>query len=358
MTSPRQGFDLSVRFTLGAFLRDRVIVLVLGIASIAAVVLIAKVQGVSAAGCIMLAVVPALALGAGLAIAYGRRRWFYQELSNVMDQVETASFVPSMLDEPHFLEGRLTAAALQSMAVLADRETVFYKSEQENHRRFIELWIHEVKTPLASLRLIASKMHGSQADALRHELERAQAAVERALYYARASSSTIDYELRQVPLEQVVREALKKNANLLLERGVAPTIQIPADLRVIIDEPWLVFMLCQVVANSAKYDATRLVFSAWEEEGDTPRGRTVLEVRDDGCGIPAKDVPRVFERGFVGENGRQGANATGMGLFFVALLARKLGISVELTSAENQGTAVIFAFPHDRRVLGRQAQSV
>ena len=115
------------------------------------------------------------------------------------------------------------------------------------------------------------------------------------------------------------------------------------------DEPWLVFMLSQVISNAAKYGARTVTFTAREEEPETPRGRTVLEVRDDGCGIPAADVPRVFDRGFTGSAGRAQGSATGMGLYLVAVMCAQMGLGVGIASEEGTGTRVIFTFPHDRR---------
>ena len=188
----------------------------------------------------------------------------------------------------------------------------------------------------------------TQSAKIARELERIEAQVDQALYYARSTSVERDYAIREVSLGEAAREACKRNTRFLIERGALPAFNIPETMTVLADEPWLVFILGQVVVNAAKYGATSIEFTAREEESGTPRGRTVLEVRDNGCGIPAADVPRVFERGFTGQVGRAHGSATGMGLYLVASLCASMGLHVGLASEEGTGTRVILTFPHDR----------
>lgn len=152
-------------------------------------------------------------------------------------------------------------------------------------------------------------------------------------------------------IAEAVREALRKHARFLIERGVAPTVDVDEDVRVFADVKWLAFVIGQLVANAGKYGASTLRFSVREEGAGTSDARTVLEVADDGWGVPAGDVPRVFERAFTGENGRRAGSSTGMGLYLVAELCAKMGLAVALASEEGKGTRVLLAFPHDRRKL-------
>ena len=175
-----------------------------------------------------------------------------------------------------------------------------YKRAMAEYRDYVELWIHEIKTPIAAANLMAADLHGPVAARLKGELDRIEAQVEQALYYARSTSLAKDYAIRETPLAAAVRAACRKNARYLIECGVALQMDVPEEATVFADEPWLVFVVGQVMVNAAKYGAKNVRFSACEEGVGTVSSRTVLSVADDGCGIPAADVPRVFERGLHG----------------------------------------------------------
>lgn len=180
------------------------------------------------------------------------------------------------------------------------------------------------------------------------ELERIEAQVDQALYYARSTSVERDYAIREINLASAAREACKRHSRFLIEKGCVPTFDIPDTMTVLADEPWLVFILGQVVTNAAKYGAGALIFTAREEEAGTSRGRTVLEVRDNGCGIPAgRRAPRLRAR--IHRPGRPRPwFGHGMGLYLVASLCASMGLHVGLASEEGTGTRVILTFPHDR----------
>lgn len=354
--SDSAAFEFDEAFRPVSFLRDRLPLVGIAAAVMLCCAVMLSALGVNLWGCAAIELVLLGALGAALWWSYRRRRSFYQELSDTLASLENPSFLPEMVEEPRFLEGQLAYEALRRCIVLSEREAAFYRNDLESHRQFVELWIHEVKTPLAAARLTASKVHGAESDMLRRELERIEQSVERSLYFARATAPTIDYELKEVSLASLVRSAVKKNANLLMECKVTPNIQLGDEVSVISDASWLVFILGQLISNSAKYGATSLTFTCREVDPETPQGCTLLIMQDDGVGIPAKDMPRVFERAFVGTNGRTQGSATGMGLYFVALLAQKLGITVQLASSPGHGTQATLNFPHDRRVYLRKLQ--
>ena len=337
--------------TLSAFLKDRAISIAIAVACALALGFMVAVLGAGADASVLAACIVLACAAVALAVDFARRRAFYRDLEQVVGDLDRTYYATSLIEPPDFLEGRLAFEALQASGKAAADDVAVHKQRSEAYRDYIELWIHEIKTPIAAAALMASDLHGPQAARLKGELDRIEGYVEQALYYARSTSLSQDYAIRETSLADAVREAVRKHARYLIERGVSPTVDVPDDVRVFADAKWLAFVIGQLVANAAKYGATTLRFSVQEEGAKTSGERTVLEVADDGWGVPAGDVPRVFERAFTGENGRRVGSSTGMGLYLVAELCAKMGLSVALASEEGAGTRVLLAVPHDRRRL-------
>lgn len=337
------------RFTFGAYARDRWAALLVGAFCLAGAACMLSILGVGAHACLLVTGFVAACLAAVFVGGYARRARYYRDAAEFVAQVGRIGQFTSLLEEPAFLEGRVLHHVTNQLADTANAENAAEREQAQAHREYIELWIHEIKTPIAAAKLMLASMHGEQATKLKGELERIEAQVDQALYSARSTSVSNDYAIRELNLAATVRAACKKNAHFLIERGVELRVEVPEGTSVLADEPWLTFVLGQVITNAAKYGASAITFTAREEECGTPRERTVLEVRDDGCGIPAADVPRVFDRGFTGSVGRAQGSATGMGLYLVAVMCARMGLGVGLASEEGVGTRVLFAFPHDRR---------
>ena len=254
-----------------------------------------------------------------------------------------------LITPPNSLTAQATHELLELTLTKARNESTLQRKSHEQYRTYIEQWIHEIKTPIAASKLLLASLHGESAMTLKGEMERIESQVELALYAARSTNLERDYTIREEPLLTLVQGACRTNTRLLIARGVSLRFSIDEHLTVLTDKQWCNFMISQIVVNAAKYDATNLTFSAWEEDVDTAQGRCILEISDNGCGIPAADVPRVFEYGFVGEVGRAHGSATGMGLYLVGLMAGKLGCGVLLASEEGVGTRVRLSFPRDNR---------
>ena len=339
------------RYSFGAHLRDHWLSCLLAVAACGALVVLLPAMGVSLHGCLLAAgVVAACFAGAGL-WNYLRTARYWREMAELASFAECARELPDLVDEPLFLAGRGSHGALEAVAQAASREALALTQDKRDYSDYIELWIHEVKTPLAAAKLVLSGQHGPEAATLKAELERVESQVDQALYAARSSSLSNDYAIRETLLLEVAREAVKRNVHFLVGHQVEVAFDIPEAMTVLADRPWLVFCLQQVTVNAAKYGARHVTFAAEEEAAGTPRGRTMLTVVDDGCGIPAADVPRVFDRGFTGQVGRAHGSATGMGLYLVRVLCERMGLGVALVSEEGVGTTVSFSFPRDRRRL-------
>lgn len=334
------------KYTLAIFLRSRWASVACALVALVLLWFSAGFLGVSDDGRMMLAGLAGFLLAMGYGADYLRQSAFYRQLLDACRNMQGPSQLSAWVQEPEFPEGRIAFQLLEQMESQAIAQISQVQRQSQDYRSYIELWVHETKMPLAAAQLIAQRLQGADKLEIARQLDRLQGQVDQALYYARSTSLTNDYVIRSLPLVAVCREAVKRNARLLIEQGVAPQVKVDGDVVVQSDEPWLLFILGQLLTNAAQYGAKTVVLSSKEVEPGTPRGHTRLEVRDDGWGIPAQDVPRVFERGFTGGNGRSRGGATGMGLYLIAMMAERMGIGVQVASEEGAGTRFLLDFPH------------
>ena len=171
-----------------------------------------------------------------------------------------------------------------------------------------------------------------QARELQNELQRIEQYVEMVLCYLRLDSESSDYVIREYDVDDIVRQAVRKYANQFIRRKIRLVYE-PLNCRVLTDEKWLLFVIEQVLTNALKYTRSGTISITLEPE-------KTLCIRDTGIGIAPEDLPRVFEKGFTGYNGRAQQRATGIGLYLCRRIMKKLGHSISIESRLREGTAV------------------
>lgn len=300
-----------------------------------------------------------------LGVAFARERRFYDDLADLTRLLDSPRLVSDAVARPDFPEGRIAYDALAAMAKATGDEAAEARRRVEDYRAYVETWVHEAKSPIAAARLMVENLRAGAEDggagrdqdrlrALDDELARVEGYVEQALFYARSESLERDYLVRRHALRDLVSEALRAGARPLIAARVTPVLGEGLDLEVFCDDKWLAFVLGQLLQNSARYarpDApggAHVWFSARLVDEGRAEERVELEVADNGCGCPAADLPRVFERGFTGENGRTHRRSTGLGLWLVARLCAKMGLAVAADSREGEGFRVRISFPTNK----------
>ena len=336
--------------SFGEFLTDRLptVVLTALAALFAFALLVTLGAGAYAGGYLAGAILLSQALA--FLLEYLPRRRFYGEIERDMARLDKKYLVTEVLPEAGFAEGRVLAALTREAdKSMCDAVAVCERASKE-YREYIETWVHEIKTPISAARLMLENEPGESARPLAHELTRIENYVEQALYYSRSGSVEQDYRIRETSLKALVASALRKNAALLIEAGASVKTE-NLDLTVFTDAKWTDFMLGQVLANSVKYRSGPLELSLTGEQ----RGSAVsLTVADNGPGVPAADLPHLFEKGFTGENGRRGAKSTGLGLYLCKKLCDKMGLDLSLASVSGAGMRVTFGFPADESRRGAE----
>lgn len=216
------------------------------------------------------------------------------------------------------------------------------QASMQEYREYIESWVHEIKTPLTAAKLTCRHLEPDSRRKFSAELAQIEAHVERALYYARVKSPEQDCIIRQTALADIVSQAVGNHRTLLIQSQMKIETG-DLDFTVYTDRKWAVFMLGQLLQNASRYrnnNSPSILLTA------TRCGRQVrLTVSDNGIGIPAHELPRVFDRGFTGSNGRTRGGSTGMGLYLCRKLAVLLEIDLQISSEEQKGTAVTLTFP-------------
>ena len=214
------------------------------------------------------------------------------------------------------------------------------------YREYVESWVHEIKTPITAASLICRNMGGENKDKLLRELGQIEAHVERALFYARAESPEKDCLIRQCSLHQIVSDAIKNHQTLLIGQGVRIETEgfesRESEYPVYTDAKWASFIIGQILQNAARYHGEEPVISL---TAMTLGKQVRLSIKDNGIGIPAHELPRVFDRGFTGKNGRARGGSTGMGLYLCRRLTAFLQMDLKITSTEGTGTEVSLTFP-------------
>ena len=204
---------------------------------------------------------------------------------------------------------------------------------------YYTLWAHQIKTPIAAMRLLLQDADTDEQRALLEQLQSVEQYVEMVLGYLRLESPSSDYVIRNYALDDIVRQVVRKYASQFIRRRLRLEYT-PLNVSIITDEKWLLFVIEQVLSNALKYTRSGSVSITLE----APK---TLCIRDTGIGIAPEDLPRVFEKGFTGCNGRTDKRATGIGLYLCRRILEKLGHTIAITSTVGEGKTVRIGLQQD-----------
>ncbi|WP_051271613.1 sensor histidine kinase [Shimazuella kribbensis] len=233
----------------------------------------------------------------------------------------------------------------QHMYKTVKAEHVELEQIHQRHLQFIHIWIHQMKTSVATLSLLSQQYDNEQKTTLLEEVEKIDDGLDLALTMARLDHFVSDYQVKRLYIADIIREVINEKRRLFIRSHIFPKIEEQTqNLEVITDPKWLKFILEQLIQNAVKYtiqikEEAYLRFSITEEENTI-----LLSITDEGPGIPKQDLPRIFDAFFTGENGRRFAEATGMGLYVVRVILENLHHSYEVESKVGSGTTFHIRF--------------
>ena len=288
---------------------------------------------------------------------------FYRYRKKV-EQLELIAAAPdinlSQMDSPVGQDERFQQEIMQQLNQMRiDVENASQKSS-EDMTDYYTMWAHQIKTPIFALRLLLQESTEENKEKL-SELFKIEQYVEMVLGYLRTEDMSSDLKLSRCSLDRIIRDQIHKYAGIFVSKKLTLTYEsISQD--VLTDEKWLGFVIGQILSNALKYTRTGGIRIYLEKKLSLDTDDVSISIRNDDCnkvenltliiedtgiGIRAEDIPRIFEKGYTGVNGRDDNRATGIGLYLSNKIMRKLGHRLYITSTEGKGTKVFLEFSVD-----------
>lgn len=325
------------------FIKDKILLIVMTLLAIISIEILLLVYQIDFIPRLYTAVILIIVLGIAFIIEYRKKKTFYQELKNNLRELNEKYLISEIIKTPDFYEGKILKEILQETGKSMLENVNYYKHIQEDYKEYIELWIHEIKIPIATSKMIIENNKTKWTKSIEEELDKVENYTEQALYYARSNAVEKDYIITKTNLKEIVNNAILKNKSTLLNSKVILELN-DLEKEVYTDSKWATFILNQIIQNSIKYarDDNKKIELFAREKND----KVILYIKDNGIGIKKGEITRVFEKGFTGDNGRlMGKKSTGIGLYLCKKLCDRLGLGIELNSEKDKGTEVRLIFP-------------
>lgn len=281
----------------------------------------------------------------GFLVEYYSKKNYYDTVKSRIRELQEEYLIMEVLPKADFTEANILEDAIRDIGKSMLENVNKYKYLQEDYKDFIELWIHEIKIPIATSKMIVENNKNEITASINEELDKIDNYTEQALFYARSNTVEKDYIVRKIQLKEIVNASILKNKAQLIQNKISIDTK-NLDETVCTDSKWCIFIINQIIQNSIKYskNADRQI----EIYGERKKENIILYIKDNGIGIKESEITRVFEKGFTGENGRiTGKKSTGIGLYLCKKLCDKLCIGLELNSKKDEGTEVKLIFPNN-----------
>ncbi|GEO47248.1 sensor histidine kinase [Companilactobacillus kimchii] len=268
-----------------------------------------------------------------LSISYNHKKFWYKQLESYQNDL-SKELVGANNNEQKYIQEKINNISLEYRNEL----TKLYQN-QKDQREYTESWVHDIKVPLAALKL--SQDDELDKNLVDEEIDQIDYLVDQALYFARLNNFSNDYLIQEQDLNNIVKASIRTNKRLFINKRIGISLDI-TDKKILTDEKWLSFILNQIISNSLKYTDRGGKISIFTTDKNN---NVELHIKDNGIGIANQDVSRIYNKGFTGNNGRQsGSKSTGMGLYLVKKMIDKLGHTIEVKSQVGQGTEFVITF--------------
>lgn len=269
-----------------------------------------------------------------------KRKSFYNDFINTLSSIEEKSYITEIIKKPNFFEGEILYDSLKIESKYINDIILNYNVHFKEYRQYIETWVHEVKTPIATSKLLIENNKNIITLSIDEEINKIDNYIEQVLYLAKSDNVEKDYIIKKLLIKNLVLETIKKKSKEIINKGIRP-IMHDLDYYVLSDSKWIEFILGQIISNSIKYTNSNPVIEFYCEKVDN---KINLFIKDNGIGIPPEDLERVFLKGFGGNNGRNKSESTGMGLYICKKLCTKLDVGISVIPDIDKGTIIKLTF--------------
>lgn len=269
--------------------------------------------------------------------AFQRRHAALQHIAKQL----TADFSAELPSSASLLEQdyqQMISALQQQVQQLSTQ----WATERSQSMDYYAAWVHQIKTPITVMRMLLQEEDTPANRMLLDQLFSIEQYVDMALCYTRLDSDSTDFVIQRCPLDVIIRQTVRKYAAQFIHQKIQLRYD-GTEAMVLTDEKWLAFMLEQILSNAIKYTRQGSITIQYNHN--------TLQITDTGIGIAPEDLPRIFEKGFTGYNGRAQKKATGLGLYLCQRTADKLNCTLRVDSIVGQGTSIYIDFPDETALL-------
>ena len=273
--------------------------------------------------------------------SWRRKAAYMLKIVHISQKLDQPYLLHEMLPKTPYHEDTFYQIILYTGYKSMLEEVSHVRRERNDYREYVEQWVHEVKTPISAMKLLCENQKLDKKQAMLRQVERIQHYIDQALFYARSDVLEKDFQIRETSAMHCVHQALLECKYSCMQANIH--VDLPTtDMAIYTDEKWLVFILCQLLENAVTYrnpdDASINITFIQDHQ-------KIICVNDHGRGIPSADLPRIFEKGFTGNNGRYvNTHATGIGLYLVKRLCDQMQITIHVDSVVQKGSTFYLSF--------------
>ena len=280
-------------------------------------------------------------------LSYYKTSKYLRNIEKTMDKLPEKYLITEILQKPRSAEKlayyRILKRANKSML----ENVTDIKEKQKNYKEYIESWVHEIKIPITSAKLLCENNKSDITNKIDEDIEEVNNYVEQALFYARMDQVSNDFMIREISLNEVIKNVLARNKKIMIQNNMKVELK-DVNIKCYTDEKWLEFILNQIITNSIKYrnDNNAVI----KITGIQNKENIILKIKDNGIGIKKSEIDRIFDKGFTGTNGRNQTKSTGIGLYLCKRLCEGIGMEIDANSKENEYTEIVIIIPRAKKI--------